>query len=286
MAMTGSLFAVLATLLAALVANLQSLRQRATAIAERMTGELAASNERFGLAIAGTNDGIWDWDLKARRLWGSPRCRQMLGYDEAALPDEPAAWRSLMLPEDQEATRAAFERVRNGTAPSFDVIQRYRHKDGRVVHLHNQAFAVRDGKGRLTRLVGALTDVTPLVQAQEQLRAAISVMKDGFGLFDADDRIVLHNEAFIDEGTRKILGATSSAARSRRFCAPSPITAGSGLRAPRTPMPTAKPGLPSAWNVIAIRLPRRSRCNGAETAGCGSASGVLPTAAMSASGAT
>ena len=206
MAMTGSLFAVLATLLAALVANLQSLRQRATAIAERMTGELAASNERFGLAIAGTNDGIWDWDLKARRLWGSPRCRQMLGYDEAALPDEPAAWRSLMLPEDQEATRAAFERVRNGTAPSFDVIQRYRHKDGRVVHLHNQAFAVRDGEGRLTRLVGALTDVTPLVQAQEQLRAAISVMKDGFGLFDADDRIVLHNEPFIDEGTRRILG--------------------------------------------------------------------------------
>ncbi len=149
MAMTGSLFAVLAILLAALVANLQSLRQRATAIAERMTGELAASNERFELAIAGTKDGIWDWDLKGRRLWGSPRCRQMLGYDEAGVArraGSPGA--SLLLPEDQEATRSRVRaRQERNASPSFDVVQRYRHKDGRVVHLHNQAFAVRDGRG-------------------------------------------------------------------------------------------------------------------------------------------
>jgi PAS domain S-box-containing protein len=171
-----------------------------------MTGALAASNERFELAMAGTQDGIWDWDLKSRRLWGSPRCRQMLGYDEGELPDEPLAWRALLLPQDQAATRTAFDRVRSGASAEFDVVQRYRHKDGHTVHLHNQAFAVRDGQGRLTRLVGALTDITPMVQAQEQLRAAINVMEDGFGLFDADDRIVLHNEAFIDEGTRKVLG--------------------------------------------------------------------------------
>jgi PAS domain S-box-containing protein len=206
MTLTGSAIVLLATLLAALVANLQSLRRRATAIAERMTGELAATNERFELAIAGSTDGIWDWDLKTRKLWGSPRCRQMLGHDEATLSDDPTAWRALLLPEDRSATRAAFDRVRSGVAANFDVVQRYRHKDGHIVHLHNQAFAVRDSEGRLARLVGALTDITPLVQAQEQLRAAIGAMEDGFGLFDADDRIVLYNDAFMDEGSRKVFG--------------------------------------------------------------------------------
>jgi PAS domain S-box-containing protein len=202
----GSTVMILTILLAALIANLQSLRRRAVAIAEHMSGEVIASNERFELAIAGSTDGIWDWDLVGRKLWASPRCRQMLGYDDGALPEEPAAWRTLLLPEDQAATRAAFDRVRSAEDANFDVIQRYRHKDGRIVHLHNQAFAVRDGAGHLTRLVGALTDITPLVQAQEQLRAAISVMEDGFGLFDADDRVVLYNEPFLDEGTRKVLG--------------------------------------------------------------------------------
>ncbi|HVT49922.1 MAG TPA: ATP-binding protein [Dongiaceae bacterium] len=32
-------------------------------------------------------------------------------------------------------------------------------------------------------------------------------MADGFGLFDAEDRVVLFNEAFIDEGSRKVIGS-------------------------------------------------------------------------------
>ncbi len=45
-----------------------------------------------------------------------------------------------------------------------------------------------------------------LAASNERLRAAIGVMEDGFGLFDADDRIVLYNEPFMDEGSRKVFG--------------------------------------------------------------------------------
>src|SRR5882724_3676145 len=43
-------------------------------------------------------------------------------------------------------------------------------------------------------------------RSQQRLKDAIDVMVDGFGLFDAEDGIVLFNEAFIDEGTRKVIG--------------------------------------------------------------------------------
>src|SRR5262245_9968871 len=39
-----------------------------------------------------------------------------------------------------------------------------------------------------------------------RLRGAVSAMEDGFGLFDSDDRIILHNAAFMDEGSRKAFG--------------------------------------------------------------------------------
>jgi two-component system cell cycle sensor histidine kinase PleC len=39
-----------------------------------------------------------------------------------------------------------------------------------------------------------------------RLKDGIDVMPDGFGLFDAEDRVVLFNEAFIDEGSRKVIG--------------------------------------------------------------------------------
>jgi signal transduction histidine kinase len=44
------------------------------------------------------------------------------------------------------------------------------------------------------------------VQSQPRLKDAIDVIADGFGLFDADDRVVLFNEAFLDAGTRKVIG--------------------------------------------------------------------------------
>ncbi|HEX6119586.1 MAG TPA: CHASE domain-containing protein, partial [Dongiaceae bacterium] len=59
---------------------------------------------------------------------------------------------------------------------------------------------------RATALAEDMTKA--LAASNERLRAAISVMEDGFGLFDADDRVIVHNEPFMDAGSRKSFGNT------------------------------------------------------------------------------
>jgi PAS domain S-box-containing protein len=201
----GAGLVLLSTLLAALIANLQSLKEQATVIARDMTDVLELSNERFELAIAGSQDGIWDWNLEDGKLWVSPRCREMLGYTAVEIADDINAWRVLIHPDDVALTAQATRALVRGQLPRMDIVQRYRHRNGNFVHVHNRALAVYRDDGRASRIIGALTDITPLLQAEERLRAAINVIDSGFALFDAQDRLVLFNECFLDEHTRRLM---------------------------------------------------------------------------------
>lgn len=201
----GAGLTMLATLLAALIANLQSMKDQARIIATRMTEALALSTERFELAIAGSQDGIWDWNLEDGKLWTSPRCSEMLGYESGEIVARISAWRSLLHPDDFALTIDATRDLLGKAVSRLDIVQRFRHRDGRFVHVHNRALAVYRSDGRATRVIGALTDITPLLRAEERLRTAISVIDSGFALFDAEDRLVLFNDGFLDENLRDLL---------------------------------------------------------------------------------
>ncbi len=56
------------------------------------TRDLALSEERYALAVGAASDGIWDWDLRAGRIYFSPRWREILGQPERADEDDPASW--------------------------------------------------------------------------------------------------------------------------------------------------------------------------------------------------
>ena len=195
-----------ATLLAALIATLMTQKARADSVAADMTTALRASNERFELAAACTRDGIWDIDLASGSIWISPRYYEMFGYEQPAIADIRAFWASVILQEDEIRSREQFHEMMSGQRDDIDLIQRYRHRDGRIVHVHSRGISLKDEAGKVVRVIGVHTDISELVRLEGQFKAAISVMRDGFGLFDADDRLILFNEGFIDEGTRKAIG--------------------------------------------------------------------------------
>src|SRR5262249_23867325 len=55
---------------------------------------LHQSEERFDLAVRGTDAGIWDWDLRTHTVYFSPRWKSMLGYTEGEIGNEFSEWKS------------------------------------------------------------------------------------------------------------------------------------------------------------------------------------------------
>ncbi|HVK10283.1 MAG TPA: ATP-binding protein, partial [Gemmataceae bacterium] len=138
----------------------------------RAEAELRLSRERFALAVAGSQDGIWDWDLRTNEVYYSPRWKEMLGYTDAEVSNEFADWERLVHPDDVGPAKAALTAYFAGTAPSYGLEVRMRHKDGTDRWIFTRGIALRDDQGRPYRMAGSHTDVTAWKAVEVELRRA------------------------------------------------------------------------------------------------------------------
>ena len=75
----------------------------------RAKEDLHTSEERYLLALAGSTDGLWDWDLLSDSVFFSDRFREILGYSSDEFPGIIDSFRSRLHPEDVEVIWASIE---------------------------------------------------------------------------------------------------------------------------------------------------------------------------------
>ncbi|MEA2282855.1 MAG: hypothetical protein QOK21_3462 [Solirubrobacteraceae bacterium] len=131
---------------------------------------LAESEERHALALQGANDGLWDWDVRADRLYASPRWKAMLGYAPGDVTDAPGEWLGRVHADDRAMLSQALEAHLAGTSRHFEHEYRMEHRDGGYRWMLARGIAVRDRLGRATRVVGSQTDVSDRKAAEQRLQ--------------------------------------------------------------------------------------------------------------------
>jgi urea ABC transporter urea binding protein len=143
-----------------------------TDITARISAEEAfrASEERWELALRGTGDGIFDWDIPTGRAFASRRLIEMLGYQDGELSDSFKTWRSLVHPEDRERTLEAIRAHLHRQTPQYIVEHRLRCKDGRYKWVLARGQAQWDGAGNPVRMVGSHQDISDRKAVQEELQ--------------------------------------------------------------------------------------------------------------------
>lgn len=92
---------------------------------------LERSEERFELAVRGSKDSIWDWNLETNEVYYSPRWKEMLGYEDHELENRYKAWKERIHPDDLERVTRTLEAYLDGRSPHYELEHRLLHKDGR-----------------------------------------------------------------------------------------------------------------------------------------------------------
>ncbi|HVY06417.1 MAG TPA: EAL domain-containing protein [Burkholderiales bacterium] len=157
---------------------------------ERAEKALKLSQERFDLAVAGSNDGLWDWNTVSDAAYFSPRFEQLLGFDELELGNTLEKLKARVHPDDRAALEAALiSHLKNGAI--FDVEVRYETKSGEYRWFRARGQSVRDSIGRAVRMSGSITDMTDRRQAAmdlfvEKERALVTLASIADGVITTD----------------------------------------------------------------------------------------------------
>jgi diguanylate cyclase (GGDEF)-like protein/PAS domain S-box-containing protein len=118
------------------------------------------SEERYSLALAASNDGIWDWNLKTGEITFSARWKSALGYAEDEIGSTPEEWFNRIHPEDRPQVESELNAHIAGKIPHFEKEYRVRHQDGSYRWILSRGLAIRDHTGAAHRMAGSQTDIT------------------------------------------------------------------------------------------------------------------------------
>jgi len=204
---------------------------------ERAEQALELSQERFNLAVTGSNDGLWDWDMVSGEAYYSPRFEQLLGFDELELGRSMDVLTSRVHPEDKAATDAAFTSHLKQHAP-FDVEIRLQTKAENYRWFRCRGQSVRGETGKSVRMAGSMTDMTDRRQAaadlfaeKERALVTLASIADGVITTDTEGRI-----EYLNPVAELLTGWTTATARglpmrailrvideSNRKAAPNPV---------------------------------------------------------------
>jgi PAS domain S-box-containing protein len=159
-----ALLALLAGLALTLGWRLRRLRRRAAR-------EVDAAAERLRLALWGTGDELWDWDLAGNRVQRLNPMRHMLaGVNEIV---DAQAVLAYIHPDDVESTLRAITAHLKGESDHVDTVYRARDVDGAWRWLRARGrVTARGPDGRALRIVGTTEDITTFKHAEAELARA------------------------------------------------------------------------------------------------------------------
>ncbi|MFN3861014.1 MAG: EAL domain-containing protein [Roseateles sp.] len=128
---------------------------------------LAASEQRYALAVQGANDGLWDWDLRAGVVYYSPRWLALMGLSAAEAGQHISAWTRPLQPGPAQAFEDELKAHLRGESLQFHHVLHFQ-QGGQERWLLARGLAVREG-GEPVRMAGSLTDISESQRLQRQI---------------------------------------------------------------------------------------------------------------------
>jgi len=139
------------------------------ALKEKNEQQLTQSQERYQLALEGSNDVIWHLDFAMKRVFTSSRIEKVFGIIYKDEGYDYQSWLDVMHPNDRTALKKALKDHLAGRTPYYSIECRIMGNKETATWVAIRGKALFDKKGKALRVAGSMSDITEQKYAREQV---------------------------------------------------------------------------------------------------------------------
>ena len=144
----------------------------------RMDRALAAQYQMVRVALKATGDGVWDWNPQTGATVLSDEFKRILGFEPHEFPDDMAAWRIRVHPDDLPQVERDEASHYTGECPMYRSEYRIRCRDGSWKWVLDRGTVIeRDSDGQPVRELGTLADISAIRRSEAELRESHAVLR-------------------------------------------------------------------------------------------------------------
>ncbi|MCC6232001.1 MAG: PAS domain-containing protein [Verrucomicrobiales bacterium] len=137
----------------------------------RAQAELRQSNRRFELVTETANDVIWDWDVASGAVWWNQNFERVFGCRTAEDATFSGLRRTRWHAEDAARVEHSLREAMASGQGTWECEYRVRREDGTLAEVVDRACLMRDAAGVVTRVIGAMQDVTARRATEAQVES-------------------------------------------------------------------------------------------------------------------
>lgn len=132
---------------------------------------LKDSEERYRLAVEGSNDALWDWDFINNKFFVSEKWKKHMGYgkdfDELSIIGK---WTSTIHPDDLNNAINCLIQYLKGQTSCFTCEYRAKFQNTSYKWISIRGKMLKDKKGSPIRMAGSMSDITDRKEYEEKIK--------------------------------------------------------------------------------------------------------------------
>ena len=185
-------------------------------LAQTKSDSRQAENNKWIKIIAKTSYNVmWDWNVATGKIYVSDSIKELLGHKVQNNTLKFTDFVLCLLPEEKNTIEKKLLKIFSSGKKSWNDSFTVKRDNGSVAFTTCRATIVRDEKGKVIRLIGAIQDISRLRELKNELEDQVIIKKELNEIFRLAAKLsvdviwdwnLLTNEMFIGDGFEELFG--------------------------------------------------------------------------------